>query len=57
MKTFVVTCLLLLIAMPAFAATSKDVSYKSGDDAVHGLIYTPAGKGPFPAIIVILSNE
>ena len=53
MKTFVVTCLLLLIAMPAFAATSKDVSYKSGDDAVHGLIYTPAGKGPFPAIIVI----
>ena len=53
MKTFVVTCLLLLIAMPAFAATSKDVSYKSGDDTVHGLIYTPAGKGPFPAIIVI----
>jgi carboxymethylenebutenolidase len=53
MKTFVVTCLLLLIAMPAFAATSKDVSYKSGDDTVHGLIYTPSGKGPFPAIIVI----
>jgi carboxymethylenebutenolidase len=53
MKTFVVTCLLLLVAMPAFAATSKDVSYKSGDDTVHGLIYTPAGKGPFPAIIVI----
>src|SRR5204863_999128 len=39
--------------MRAFAATSKDVSYKSGDDTVHGLIYTPAGKGPFPAIIVI----
>src|SRR5205809_168433 len=53
MKIFVITCLLLLIAMPAFAATSKDVSYKSGDDTVHGLIYTPAGKGPFPAIIVI----
>jgi len=53
MKTFVITCLLLLIAMRAFAATSKDVSYKSGDDTVHGLIYTPAGKGPFPAIIVI----
>lgn len=53
MKTFVITCLLLLIAMPAFAVTSKDVSYKSGDDTVHGLIYTPAGKGPFPAIIVI----
>jgi len=53
MNTFVVTCLLLVIAMPGFAATSKDVSYKSGDDTVHGLVYTPAGKGPFPAIIVI----
>jgi carboxymethylenebutenolidase len=53
MKTFVVTCLLFLIAIPALAATSKDVSYKSGDDTVHGLIYTPSGKGPFPALIVI----
>jgi carboxymethylenebutenolidase len=29
------------------------VSYKSGDDTVSGMLYTPAGKGPFPALIVI----
>jgi carboxymethylenebutenolidase len=53
MKAFVVTCLLLMIALPGIAANSKDISYKSGDDTVHGLIYTPSGKGPFPAVIVI----
>ena len=53
MNTFVVTCLLLVIAMPGFAATSKDVSYKSGDETVKAILYTPEGKGPFPAIIVI----
>jgi carboxymethylenebutenolidase len=53
MKTFAVTCLLFLIAIPASAAASKDVSYKSGGDTVHGLIFTPSGKGPFPALIVI----
>jgi len=48
-------CLLLviLIAGSAFAADSKAVSYKSGDDTVQGLLYTPPGKGPFPGIIVI----
>ena len=42
-----------MIAIPASAAASKDVSYKSGGDTVHGLIFTPSGKGPFPALIVI----
>jgi len=45
--------LTLLFAMTAFAATSKDVSYKSGDENVHALLYAPEGKGPFPGIIVI----
>jgi carboxymethylenebutenolidase len=55
MKAFVVCYLLLLIALSASAATpkSKDVSYKSGEDTVNGILYTPEGKGPFPAIIVI----
>jgi carboxymethylenebutenolidase len=55
MKAFFVCCLLLLIASSASAATSKskDVSYKSGDETVKGILYTPEGKGPFPAIIVI----
>jgi carboxymethylenebutenolidase len=37
----------------ASAATSKMVSYKSGDETVQGVLYTPDGKGPFPAIVVI----
>jgi carboxymethylenebutenolidase len=44
---------LLLLASCAFAADGKSVSYKSGDETVQGIVYTPAGKGPFPAIIVI----
>jgi carboxymethylenebutenolidase len=38
---------------PPAALRSSPVSYKSGDDIVSGILYTPAGKGPFPAIIVI----
>jgi carboxymethylenebutenolidase len=41
------------LSTAAFAATPKDVSYKSGDETVKGVLYTPPGKGPFPAIIVI----
>jgi carboxymethylenebutenolidase len=40
-------------ASTCFAADGKSVSYKSGDETVQGVLYTPAGKGPFPAIIVI----
>ncbi len=32
---------------------SKSVSYKSGDETVQAVLYTPAGRGSFPAIIVI----
>lgn len=51
MKKFLL--LLLLLALPSFAADSKTVSYKSGDENVQGILYTPAGKGHFPAIMVI----
>ena len=37
----------------SFAAPGKDVSYKSGDDTVNAVLYTPKGKGPFPALVVI----
>jgi carboxymethylenebutenolidase len=43
----------LLFVTSAFAADGKPVSYKSGDETVQGILYTPAGKGPFPGIIVI----
>jgi carboxymethylenebutenolidase len=45
--------LILLLAVSDLAADSKSVTYKSGDDSVTGTLYTPAGKGPFPALIVI----
>jgi len=47
------TAFLLLLSMGAFAATVSDVSYKSGNETVQGLLYTPVGRGPFPAVIVI----
>lgn len=43
----------MLLEISALAATPKNVTYKSGSDTVHGIVYTPAGKGPFPGIVVI----
>lgn len=53
MKSIVAAALPLFLAMSAVAADSRQVSYKSGDETVQGSIYTPKGKGPFPAVIVI----
>src|SRR5947207_3795887 len=49
----VLLILTFLFAISSFAATGKSVSYKSGDETVQGILYTPSGKGPFPAVIVI----
>jgi carboxymethylenebutenolidase len=49
----------LIVSFPAAhaaeapAATPVDVSYPSGSETVHGLLYSPAGGGKHPAIIVI----
>ncbi|HEY6337622.1 MAG TPA: dienelactone hydrolase family protein [Candidatus Sulfotelmatobacter sp.] len=53
MKSAILLLLISFCAISAFAADSKAVSYKSGDETVQGVLYTPAAKGPFPAIIVI----
>ena len=54
MKRVAVLILALLALIPfAFAADSKTVSYRSGDETVQGLLHTPSGNGPFPAIRVI----
>jgi carboxymethylenebutenolidase len=42
-----------LFTLTAFAAESRNVSYKSGDETVNAVMYTPQGKGPFPALVVI----
>jgi carboxymethylenebutenolidase len=52
-KILLSTLAWLLAATSAFAAQSKTVSYKSGDETVQGTLYTPSGKGPFPGVIVI----
>ncbi len=53
MKKTLWFALALLASTACFAATGKDVSYKSGDDTVNAVLYTPKGKGPFPALVVI----
>jgi len=54
MQRLLLFALAILITSTSFAATNgKTVAYKSGDETVSGALYTPAGKGPFPALIVI----
>jgi carboxymethylenebutenolidase len=53
MKNIFPLILVAVFSLRSFAADSKSVSYKSGDETVQAILYTPAGKGPFPALIVI----
>jgi carboxymethylenebutenolidase len=50
---FAILFLTLAVALTSYAAEGKQVTYKSGDENVTGMLYQPAGKGPFPAIVVI----
>jgi len=52
-KKTLLLLLAILFASASFAADGKSVSYKSGDETVQAVLYTPPGKGPFPAIVVI----
>src|SRR5579871_2307966 len=53
MKQLVVLAIVLLLVSTAFSATAKEVTYKSGDETVKGVLYVPEGKGPFPALVAI----
>jgi carboxymethylenebutenolidase len=53
MKILLLLSLSCLFALSAFAADFRNVSYKSGDETVNAVLYTPPGKGPFPALVVI----
>jgi carboxymethylenebutenolidase len=53
MKPALILTILLGMTIPSFAAEGKPVTYQSGSEAVHGILYTPQGKGPFPGLIVI----
>src|SRR6266705_3341878 len=53
MKKILIVAIGILLTLPAIAVTPKEVSYKSGDETVKGILYMPEGKGPFPGIVVI----
>ena len=53
MKILLLLSLSCLFALTAYAADSCNVSYKSGDETVNAVMYTPPGRGPFPALVVI----
>ena len=48
MKKILVLLAVLLLAASAFAADGKSVSYKSGDETVQGVLYTPRAKARSP---------
>src|SRR5215467_6439463 len=50
---FILLCCIFFSSISALGSTPKEVSYKSGDETVRGILYTPNSKGPHPAIIVI----
>jgi carboxymethylenebutenolidase len=53
------TCLLAMIAAiscvalpsPGISAEPKVISFRSGDLTLHGTLYKPEGRGPFPAVV------
>jgi carboxymethylenebutenolidase len=53
MKFLTLGALLCMMTVSTFAADGKPVQYKSGDETVSAMLYTPQGKGPFPALVVI----
>ena len=53
MKATLLAILVCLLSLTAFAAEGHDVTYQSGTETVHALLYMPSGTGPFPALVVI----
>src|SRR5579872_5581751 len=53
MKKLLILFAFAALTVSASAADSKTITYRSGDETVTGILYTPQAKGPFPALIVI----
>ena len=53
MKLTFLSFLVFAVSVSVFAATPKDVTFKSSNETVNAVAYVPEGKGPFPAIVVI----
>ena len=54
LRALLVTALLFALSLAAVAAEGRDVTYQSGNETVHAMLYMPPkGEGPFPALVVI----
>ncbi|HSD29653.1 MAG TPA: dienelactone hydrolase family protein [Vicinamibacteria bacterium] len=53
MKNLCVFALLALPSAGAATATEQMISFKSGAEQASGLLVTPEGKGPYPALVVV----
>lgn len=54
MKRLALLACLVAVAPLLFASTqSKEVSFPSGNETVHGFLYSPSAPGRYPAIVVI----
>jgi len=53
MKIIALFMAVVTSSLSAWAAEGEQISYKSGADTVQAMLYSPSGKGPFPALIVI----
>lgn len=49
--------ILCLASGPALAAGPQEVSFPSGELALHGFLYKPPGAGPFPAVLYNHGSE
>ena len=52
-KVMAFAVLAVLLVAGAASAAEQAVTWKSGDEQASGVLVTPEGKGPFPAVVVI----
>ena len=53
MKRLWAIAVIVLLAASVASAAEQSVTFKSGSETGQGVLVTPEGKGPFPAVIVI----
>lgn len=53
MKRMLLLAFAMSVSTSMLAAEGERVTYKSGGETVSGMLYKPAGKGPFPGLVVI----
>jgi len=53
MRAALLTTFVLILTIPCLAGEGRQVSYRSGNDVVNGMLYTPSSSGPFPALVAV----